>query len=310
CRKRRSSDAPAASSYTGPGMQTAETACPDARRCAMTLQVVIAPPPESGFGTFAQTTAVLTESVLLVLDRLGDGQPRVPARFPRGDPRRRERRIGERADRDGDAGRRLGPPEDRRSAVGAEVERPSLAEVRAPGVLAGAAADRDPLLRPARLEAEGAAGPPLARDAVADRDPERVALDRHAELAAAAGGLAGLHGLDARGLRSPRPAAAPTYPGRMERRIVGFHQDEQGEWVAELACGHRRHVRHRPPFQLRPWVVDAVSRRERLGTLLDCGLCDQRLPEGGEAACFAHLVCPDCGVVLDGSPHRPGCSPG
>jgi hypothetical protein len=29
---------------------------------------------------------------------------------------------------------------------------------------------------------------------------------------------------------------------------------------------------------------------------------------GGEAACFAHLVCPDCGVVLDGSAHRAGCS--
>jgi hypothetical protein len=30
--------------------------------------------------------------------------------------------------------------------------------------------------------------------------------------------------------------------------------------------------------------------------------------QGGEAACFAKLVCPDCGVVLDGSPHRPGCT--
>jgi RimJ/RimL family protein N-acetyltransferase len=29
---------------------------------------------------------------------------------------------------------------------------------------------------------------------------------------------------------------------------------------------------------------------------------------GGEAACLAHLLCPDCGVVLDGGPHRPGCA--
>jgi len=29
--------------------------------------------------------------------------------------------------------------------------------------------------------------------------------------------------------------------------------------------------------------------------------------EGGEAACYAHLVCPECGgVVTEG--HRPGCS--
>jgi hypothetical protein len=36
---------------------------------------------------------------------------------------------------------------------------------------------------------------------------------------------------------------------------------------------------------------------------------DLGLPEeGGEAACYAHLVCPECGwVVTEG--HRPGCSP-
>jgi hypothetical protein len=35
---------------------------------------------------------------------------------------------------------------------------------------------------------------------------------------------------------------------------------------------------------------------------------DLGLPEeGGEAACYAHLVCPECGwVVTEG--HRPGCS--
>jgi hypothetical protein len=90
----------------------------------------------------------------------------------------------------------------------------------------------------------------------------------------------------------------------VERAIVGFHQDDRGDWVAELTCGHQRHIRHRPPFELRPWVLDTEARQERLGTMLDCGLCDQ----GGEAACFANVVCPDCGVVLDGSPHREGCS--
>jgi hypothetical protein len=89
----------------------------------------------------------------------------------------------------------------------------------------------------------------------------------------------------------------------VQRAIVGFHQDDEGEWVAELACGHRQHVRHRPPFFPEPWVLEAKGREDRVGTPLDCLICDQ----GGEPACLAHLVCPDCGVVLDGSPHRQGC---
>jgi len=56
----------------------------------------------------------------------------------------------------------------------------------------------------------------------------------------------------------------------MERLILGFELDAQGEWVAELACGHRRHVRHYP--------------------------------------CLASQICPDCGVALDGSPHRQSCN--
>ena len=97
----------------------------------------------------------------------------------------------------------------------------------------------------------------------------------------------------------------------MQRAIIGFHRDDRGEWVAELACGHQRHVRHDPPFRVHEWVTDAESRSRRIGTLLDCGLCTQELPEaGGEASCFAHLVCPECGIVLDGSPHRAGCSQG
>jgi tellurite resistance-related uncharacterized protein len=29
--------------------------------------------------------------------------------------------------------------------------------------------------------------------------------------------------------------------------------------------------------------------------------------EGGESACFAHLLCPECDAVLDGGAHNPGC---
>jgi len=64
----------------------------------------------------------------------------------------------------------------------------------------------------------------------------------------------------------------------MIRRITGFHRDEEGHWVAELECGHTQHVRHDPPWQVRPWVVDEATRRERLGTPLSCPECDGPSP--------------------------------
>jgi uncharacterized protein DUF3565 len=36
----------------------------------------------------------------------------------------------------------------------------------------------------------------------------------------------------------------------MQRRIVGYHQDDERHWVAELECGHAQHVRHDPPWQV------------------------------------------------------------
>ncbi len=59
------------------------------------------------------------------------------------------------------------------------------------------------------------------------------------------------------------------------RTIVGFHQDEENHWVADLECGHAQHVRHDPPWQVRPWVISVEGRNERLGTSLDCRLCDE-----------------------------------
>lgn len=59
------------------------------------------------------------------------------------------------------------------------------------------------------------------------------------------------------------------------RKIVGFHRDEEGHWVADLECGHTRHVRHNPPWQERPWVLRARDRRRYLGYTLDCVDCYQ-----------------------------------
>lgn len=98
----------------------------------------------------------------------------------------------------------------------------------------------------------------------------------------------------------------------MERAIVGFETDEAGDWVALLTCGHRQHVRHKPPFQDRPWTLTSLGRASRVGTPLHCVLCDEEgagaapaSDSGGSPACLADEVCPDCGGL---DTHRPGCS--
>jgi len=64
----------------------------------------------------------------------------------------------------------------------------------------------------------------------------------------------------------------------MKQAIVDYHTDEEGHFVARLACGHNQHVRHRPPWQNRPWVMTALGREARLGTLLNCRKCDEGAP--------------------------------
>lgn len=61
----------------------------------------------------------------------------------------------------------------------------------------------------------------------------------------------------------------------MKRAIVGYRLDEaENQWIAELECGHTQHVRHDPPWQVRPWVVTDEGRRSFLGVLLECPYCD------------------------------------
>lgn len=195
----------------------------------------------------------------------------------------------------------------------------------------------------------------------------------------------------------------------VQRTIIDYYQDDDDDWVAELSCGHNQHVRHNPPWQERPWIVNAAGRADRVGKPLECPLCDraelpgnlrlvrtsrewneQSMPrglsrshrlsagtwgridvragclqfwldtqpsvtielgpgarqpippemdhevrplgsvrfsldflvidrvhgknpgssvdQGGDLACWAGLVCDQCGIVRDGSDHRPGCS--
>ena len=71
----------------------------------------------------------------------------------------------------------------------------------------------------------------------------------------------------------------PSPQATVQRKIVGFHQDEAQDWVADLECGHKQHVRHQPPWLNRPWVVSPEGRRSRIGYYLDCKCCDQGAQE-------------------------------
>ncbi|MCX5747155.1 MAG: DUF3565 domain-containing protein [Proteobacteria bacterium] len=58
----------------------------------------------------------------------------------------------------------------------------------------------------------------------------------------------------------------------MQRPIDGFHQDERGDWIAELRCGHGRHE---------PWMQAADGRATQLGAALACPPCERfELPVG------------------------------
>lgn len=62
----------------------------------------------------------------------------------------------------------------------------------------------------------------------------------------------------------------------MQQAIVGFHLDDEGHFVADLACGHTQHVRHDPPWQNRPWVLTEQGRKEKLGMKLECKRCEDK----------------------------------
>jgi hypothetical protein len=61
----------------------------------------------------------------------------------------------------------------------------------------------------------------------------------------------------------------------VKRKIIDFHQDDEGHWVADLECGHGQHVRHNPPWMTRPWVTTPEGRQSRLGVILECKKCDE-----------------------------------
>jgi hypothetical protein len=65
----------------------------------------------------------------------------------------------------------------------------------------------------------------------------------------------------------------------LKQAIIGYHKDDENDWVAQLQCGHFQHVRHSPPFINRPWVIVEAGRLSMLGHKLKCKKCDLGSPK-------------------------------
>ena len=71
----------------------------------------------------------------------------------------------------------------------------------------------------------------------------------------------------------------PTVP----RKMLAFARDQQGDWTAALDCGHRRHIRHRPPLSVYPWIEADDERERHVGAEIECDRCARReWPDGVE----------------------------
>lgn len=63
--------------------------------------------------------------------------------------------------------------------------------------------------------------------------------------------------------------------------ITAFRQDDERHWIADLSCGHSQHMRHQPPWQVRPWVLTAEGRAAFVGVEIRCPLCADESPRDG-----------------------------
>lgn len=79
-----------------------------------------------------------------------------------------------------------------------------------------------------------------------------------------------------------RATDTPVIPSvAVPRRILGFERDAVADWIAQLDCGHRRHIRHRPPWTEYPWIDDEAGRAAKVGAEIECERCGRReLPDG------------------------------
>lgn len=105
----------------------------------------------------------------------------------------------------------------------------------------------------------------------------------------------------------------------MPSRITGFHADDEGHWVAELHCGHTQHMRHQPPWQMRPWVATAEGRASFIGAAIPCRPCDvdiealhhirrriEQAENAGDVAYWGELVDEDVVAIVPDYPVQVG----
>jgi hypothetical protein len=64
-----------------------------------------------------------------------------------------------------------------------------------------------------------------------------------------------------------------------KRKIVGFHQDEHDDWVAELECGHNQPSATIRPGPTAPGFVTPQGRLDHIGYELTCPKCETKIPE-------------------------------
>ncbi|MFV0387422.1 MAG: DUF3565 domain-containing protein [Pyrinomonadaceae bacterium] len=64
----------------------------------------------------------------------------------------------------------------------------------------------------------------------------------------------------------------------MKSEIIGFNRDDENDWRAKLACGHYRHMRHKPPLITREWITTKAGRLEKIGVEIECKKCDDAEP--------------------------------
>ena len=98
--------------------------------------------------------------------------------------------------------------------------------------------------------------------------------------------------------------------GHDPAKWVEFAQRYQAELAApgpQAALGRLRELASRGPVTLLTATRDtSISQAAVLATLLGPGRAEPETAPGGESACYAHLVCGECGAVVSEG-HAPGC---
>ena len=95
------------------------------------------------------------------------------------------------------------------------------------------------------------------------------------------------------------PARFSEFRQRYLRELAGSTQRAALGRLRALAAAGR-------PLTLLTATKDSRAQPGRGPGAGSCGSAEPAEPEGGEAACFAHLVCPECGAVVTEG-HGEGC---